>query len=101
MSKAEIISKIAKMTILTGHKCTTAQVRAVLNCLGDNVHSELKSGNDFGIVGLGKFIMVKRNAKLGSNPSTGEPFQYPSRMIVKFLPSLRLKAIGKVVSKFK
>ena len=40
--------------------------------------------NSFTIPGIGKLVLVKRNARLGRNPATGEQIQIPAKTVVKF-----------------
>ena len=38
----------------------------------------------FTIPGLGKLVLVKRNARKGRNPATGEVINIPAKKVVKF-----------------
>lgn len=52
----------------------------------------LKKGEAVSIRGLGTFKVVKREAKRGRNPRTGEVIEIPAHEVVKFTPS---KSLGK------
>jgi DNA-binding protein HU-beta len=38
----------------------------------------------FTIPGLGKLVKVRRKARLGRNPATGETIQIPAKTVLKF-----------------
>jgi DNA-binding protein HU-beta len=40
--------------------------------------------NAFVLPGLGKLVLVQRNARIGRNPATGEQIQIPAKKVVKF-----------------
>ena len=40
--------------------------------------------NAFVLPGLGKLVLVQRNARIGRNPATGEQVQIPAKKVVKF-----------------
>ncbi|MBI5561158.1 MAG: HU family DNA-binding protein [Deltaproteobacteria bacterium] len=40
--------------------------------------------NSFTLPGLGKLVLVKRKARVGRNPQTGEPINIPAKRVVKF-----------------
>ena len=56
------------------------------------VNSALKRGDAISIRGFGTFKVVKREAKRGRNPRTGEVIEIPAHEVVKFTPS---KSLGK------
>ena len=58
----------------------------------DNIHNEgLK------IVGFGSFSAVKRQARIGRNPQTGEAIKIPPRWAVNFKPGSELReAVEKI-----
>ena len=40
--------------------------------------------NSFTLPGIGKLVVVKRSARVGRNPKTGETIQIPAKKVVKF-----------------
>lgn len=52
----------------------------------------LKKGEAVSIRGFGTFKVVRREAKRGRNPRTGEVIEIPAHEVVKFTPS---KSLGK------
>jgi len=54
----------------------------VLDELAEVGYREAKKG--FTIPGFGKLVLVKRKARMGRNPQTGEPVKIPAKTVVKF-----------------
>ena len=47
--------------------------------------------NGFVFPGVGKLVVVKRKARMGRNPQTGEPIKIPAKTVVKFYVSKAVK----------
>ena len=45
--------------------------------------------------GLGKFKVVKRKARMGRNPATGEAIKIPAKTVVRFTVAKQLKDLIK------
>jgi len=45
--------------------------------------SETKKVGSFTLPGIGKLVMVKRKARMGRNPATGEMIKIPAKTVVK------------------
>jgi len=45
--------------------------------------AETKKAGSFTIPGIGKFVLVKRKARVGRNPATGEEINIPAKTVVK------------------
>jgi DNA-binding protein HU-beta len=45
--------------------------------------SETKKTGSFTLPGIGKLVLVKRKARMGRNPATGEPLKIPAKTVVK------------------
>lgn len=43
-----------------------------------------EAANQFTIPGIGKLVLVDREARMGRNPATGETIQIPAKKVVKF-----------------
>jgi DNA-binding protein HU-beta len=86
MNKAEIIDEIAK--ILN----TKKEAQAVVESLLKNISLALKKKEDVTLTGFGTFKVVKRGARNGRNPQTGEPIKIKASKKVKFIPGKALKA---------
>jgi len=45
--------------------------------------SVIKKIGSFTLPGIGKRVLVKRKARMGRNPATGEPLKLPAKTVVK------------------
>ncbi|MBW2599516.1 MAG: HU family DNA-binding protein [Deltaproteobacteria bacterium] len=79
MTKAELITAIAGDAGIT-----KVQAAGALESYVDNVTAELKKNGKIGFVGFGTFSVVKRNARTGRNPQTGETIQIKAKKVIKF-----------------
>jgi len=77
LTKSKIIATLAEKTDLT-----KKQVAQFLEDLASLAYSEAKNG--FTIPGLGKLVLVKRKARMGRNPATGEAIHIPAKTVLKF-----------------
>jgi len=84
MTKAQIADHLAQKTELS-----KKQVLQVLDELASLAYGEAKNG--FTVPGLGKLVVVDRAARMGRNPSTGEPIQIPAKRALKFRLSKEAK----------
>ncbi len=48
------------------------------------VYSEVKKSGECIIPGFGKLVKVRRKAREGRNPATGEAIKIPAKTVVKF-----------------
>ena len=86
MTKAELISKVAKETKIT----KTVAAKAV-DSLTDTIAKELKRGGRITLPGFGTFSLAKRKARTGRNPATGETIKIRAVKTVRFKPGKALK----------
>ncbi len=87
MTKPELIDKIAKDSGIT-----KAQANAALNSFIDGVKTTLKKKDGkLTLVGFGTFTKVRRKARTGRNPQTGEVIKIKATNAVKFKPGKGLK----------
>jgi DNA-binding protein HU-beta len=77
MSKTELVGTLAEKTGLT-----KKQVNEVLLQQAELAYKEAKTG--FAIPGIGKLVLVQTKARMGRNPSTGEPIKIPAKKVLKF-----------------
>ncbi|MGK9369233.1 HU family DNA-binding protein [Melioribacter sp. Ez-97] len=77
MTKSQIVDHMAKKTGLT--KKQTTQFLEEFVALA---YKEAKK--EFLIPGLGKVVLVKRKARKGRNPQTGETIKIPAKKVLKF-----------------
>ena len=87
MTKAELIEMMAKDAGITKAAATKA-----LNSFQDSVKKSLKKKDGkLTIVGFGTFAKVRRKARKGVNPATGEKIKIKARNAVTFKPGKALK----------
>ena len=86
MTKAELIEGIAKDSNVS--KVVAAKA---LNSFISNVTKSLKKGNKVTLVGFGTFSVVKRKARKGRNPQTGEVIKIKASKAAKFKAGATLK----------
>ena len=85
MKKSEVIDEVAKVL-----KSKT-EARAAVDSLLASISKALKKKEDVTITGFGTFKAVKRKARKGRNPYTGEPIKIKASTRVKFVPGKGLK----------
>ncbi len=78
LTKSEIIDHLAK----TVEGVTKKQTTQFLNGLVDLAYKNAKKS--FTIPGLGKVYTIRKKARMGRNPSSGEPLKIPAKSVVKF-----------------
>jgi DNA-binding protein HU-beta len=86
MTKAQIVGALAEKTGVV--KKVAAQLLDELAALA---YKEAKNG--FTLPGLGKLVVVKRKARMGRNPATGEAIRIPAKRALKFRISKAAKDI--------
>jgi DNA-binding protein HU-beta len=86
VNKTELIEAVAKETGLTKVDAGKA-VESVISTVGKT----LKKGDDVAITGFGKFSVVKRAARTGVNPRTGEKVKIRASKAPKFSAGATLK----------
>ena len=90
MTKTELISSLA-----TASGSDKKQSKMFLESLTSLVEKTIKKGGEVPMTGLGKFKVVKRKARMGRNPATGEPIKIPAKTVVKFSVAKNLKDMVK------
>ena len=78
LTKSQIVSYFAKKFDLS--KKVAASVIDEMAALGI---AETKKTGVFTFPGIGKLVLVKRKARVGRNPATGEPINIPAKTVVK------------------
>ncbi len=86
MNKTELIEAIAKESGLTKKDAGKA-----LDAFTTAVGKELKKKGKVQLVGFGTFETVKRAARKGKNPQTGEAIKIPASVAPKFKAGKGLK----------
>jgi len=87
MTKADLVEKMAKDAGIS--KVAAA---ATLNSFTEGVTKALKKKDGkVTLVGFGTFSKVRRKARKGRNPQTGETIKIKATNVVKFKPGKALK----------
>jgi len=78
MTKSQIVSHFAEKFELT--KKTAS---GIIDEVAALAVSETKKTGSFTLPGIGKLVLVKRKARMGRNPATGEPLKIPAKTVVR------------------
>jgi len=87
MTKAELVEAVMKETGIEKKTEATRAVEAVF----DSIVKTMGRGEDVAITGFGTFRVVKRAARQGRNPKTGETIQIGASVKAKFRAGKVLK----------
>ena len=90
MTKTELIQTLADAA---GSDRKTS--RTFLEALTGVVEKQVKKGGEVPLKGLGKFKVVKRKARMGRNPATGETIKIAAKTVVRFTVAKALKDLVK------
>lgn len=85
MTKAELVDKMAGEANIT-----KAAAAAALESFMDGVEKALKAGDKLTLVGFGTFSVLKRAARVGRNPFTGQPIKIKAKKVARFKASKEL-----------
>jgi len=77
LTKSQIITGVSEKADIT-----KAQAKAALEALSAMAYKGAKDG--FTIPGIGKLVKVRRKARMGRNPATGETIKIPAKTVLKF-----------------
>lgn len=86
MKKDELIGLVSESASITKKSAGEA-----FNAVFETVASALEKGEPISLTGFGSFKVVKRAAREGRNPSTGEKIEIPASKGIKFTPAAALK----------
>ena len=78
LTKAQIVTYFAKKFDLSKRVASS-----VIEEMAALAIAETKKAGAFTFPGIGKLVLVKRKARLGRNPATGEPINIPAKTVVK------------------
>jgi len=85
MNKGDLINEVAKIV------STKKEAQAAVDCVLSVITESLKKDETVTLVGFGTFKTVKRDARTGRNPQTGEEIKIEARNVPKFVPGKALK----------
>lgn len=84
MNRKELIENILKTKEL--NHMTKKDADQFINTTLDVIKKAVKKGDDVSLVGFGTFTKVKRAARAGVNPATGEKIKIKAKTLPKFRP---------------
>lgn len=87
MNKGELVEAVAEKTGFA-----KSQVNEIVSEMIATIGRTVKK-DKVQLVGLGTFQPVKRKARKGINPATGEAIKIPARRALKFTPTASLKRL--------
>ena len=79
MNKEELTTAVAKH-----NKMSKTQTMAMIDSCFTEISKALKKGQDVRLVGFGSWKRMKRKARTGRNPQTGEKLKIKARNVAKF-----------------
>jgi DNA-binding protein HU-beta len=85
MNKSDLINEVAQIV------STKKEAQAAVECVVSSITKALKKGEDVTLTGFGTFKVVKRKARKGRNPFTGEEIKIKATKAPKFSPGKALK----------
>ncbi|MGQ5523316.1 HU family DNA-binding protein [Chitinimonas sp. PSY-7] len=91
MNQAQLIEAITIQAGKDGQDVSKADVTRVLVALTGVVHTQLKSGEEVTLPGVGKLKIKDKAAKVGRNPKTGAEIQIPAKRVPAFTAVKALK----------
>lgn len=87
MTKAELVEKMAKDAGIP----KVAAAKALESFMDGVTNTLKKKDGKVTLVGFGTFAKIKRKARTGRNPQTGEPIKIKAANVVKFKPGKNLR----------
>jgi DNA-binding protein HU-beta len=85
MNKAELIDAISKEA-----KISKSDAKKWLDAFINQTTKALRHGHRVSLVGFGSFSVVKRSARSGRNPQTGQAIKIYAKKVAKFKASREL-----------
>jgi len=85
MNKADLVNEVVKVV------SNKTEAQAAVDCVLESIVRTLKNGDVVTLVGFGTFKVVKRKARTGRNPQTGEEIKISASNAPKFVPGKAFK----------
>ena len=85
MNKGDLINEVAKVV------STKKAAQSAVECVISSITKAMKKGEGVALTGFGTFKVVKRKARKGRNPYTGEEIKIKATKVPKFTPGKFLK----------
>ena len=87
LTKAVIVESVHNRLRIPRKECAE-----IIETLLETIKSTLSSGEDVLISGFGKFNVKDKKERRGRNPATGDDLMLPSRKVVTFTCSAKLRS---------
>ena len=87
MNKSDLINEVVKIV------GTKKAARDAVDSIVSSITKALEKGESVSLIGFGTFKVVKRKARKGRNPYTGEEIKIKAQKIAKFTPGKTLKEL--------
>ena len=85
MNKGDLVNEVAKVVN------TKKEAQEAVGCLFSTITKALKKKDTVTLAGFGTFKVVKRKARMGRNPQTGEAIKIKAKKVPKFKAGKSLK----------
>jgi DNA-binding protein HU-beta len=79
ITKAQLVGELSEKL-----EMTKKNVNNFFDALSNIAYKETKKKGSFTLPGIGKLVLVKRKARKGRNPLTGEEIKIKAKTVVKF-----------------
>ena len=79
MTKAQLVTELSEKLGTTKN-----DVNSFIDAITSIAYKEAKKKGSFTLPGVGKLVLVKRKARMGRNPATGETIKIKAKTVVKF-----------------
>ena len=86
MNKRELIDEVSGKVGITKKGAGN-----VIDAIVETITNALSKGEKVALVGFGTFQVMKRKARRGRNPQTGEEIQIPAKKVPKFKAGKNLR----------
>ena len=86
LSKGQIVSHFAEK-----FEISKKAAASIVDEFAALAVAETKKKGAFVLPGIGKSVLVKRKARAGRNPATGQPIKIPAKAVVKIRPAKAFK----------
>ena len=85
MNKSDLINEVAKVV------STKKEAQSAVDCVVSSITNAMKKGEDVVLTGFGTFKVIKRKARKGRNPNTGEEIKIKATKAPKFTAGKALR----------
>jgi len=88
MNKQEFVTFIANQ-----HSCTKVEAEKTVDMFTSSIIDAIRENNNIFLQGFGRFYTLKVAARIGRNPSNGQPVNIPEKIHPKFKVGEKLKDV--------